>query len=337
MDNMQSVFSNATDLEREFDNMFEAEQEDNMLALIQGLDESGSELPDFETLHQMNNTGTTNDMAKSLGPNHDVNKPTADSNGDFDIEDDFDIADPKTGVADAVTKSAPDEENLTKETDKATSAMEKQYNEAFESLMEEFGLDEPDQGLDNDSDQQDQLEDNEGNPQDMRNPVKDEACSKEGCSSSKEEGCKKEGCGSTDEACKKEACNKEGCGSSKKEGCGSTDEACKKEGCCKREESDSNYTDDVEEEIDDNYTDDVEDEIEDDDEKDDECEGGECDDNYDEGYNFSEASSDLTSDIEDEIIDDIESEDDTPASDSEVKALEDVDDDDIIDDILAEG
>ena len=315
MDNMQSVFSNATDLEREFDNMFEAEQEDNMLALIQGLDESGSELPDFETLHQMNNTGTTNDMTKSLGPNHDANKPTADSNGDFDIEDDFDIADPKTGVADAVTKSAPDEENLTKETDKATSAMEKQYNEAFESLMEEFGLDEPDQGLDNDSDQQDQLEDNEGNSQDMRNPVKDEACKKEGCGSSKEEGC------------------------CKKEGCGSTDEACKKEGCCKREESDSNYTDDAEEEIDYNYTDDVEDEIEDDDDEkdDDECEGGECDDNYDEGYNFSEASSDLTSDIEDEIIDDIESEDDTPASDSEVKALEDVDDDDIIDNILAEG
>jgi len=309
INNFESVFDNATELEREFDLMFEAEDDDDILSVVQGLNEDGIEkMPDYETLHQTDDATSVKDMEEELGPDHDTkNEPTADSNGEFDIEqDELDLACPKTGVADAVTQKAPDEENLTDAADKAADQMEKTYDESYNALMEEFGLDVEDEGLSKDSDQQDQLENNDDHDPDPTEPVKDEAA---------------EG-----EAEPSIASDEEG-----------------------------DLTDEIEEEITD---DDIPDEVKDEaakGEKDPEDNGEEdgavpdevkdeaaakpeenTDDSASEGEENVEESGDLTDEIEEEIIDDIESETDSTASESEVNALEDIDDDDILDDILAE-
>lgn len=301
MDRMQSVFDNATELEKEFDNMFEAEDEDEILSIVQGVKEDGSELPDFNELHQVEDAETVKDMEKELGPDHDTdNKPTADSNGDFEIDDEgLDLACPTTGVADAVTKTEPDPEDIDGESEKAADKIEKEFNEAYQSLMEDFGIEEDDMGLDKDSDQQDQLENNEDTKEDMREPVKQEGSNDPGVEENIDDDV-------TDTDTTK---------------VGSDIEPTKTEGS-------------------ENYTDDIEDEIEDEEDFEDGSgdieESSEKTDESGEDSDVNNESADLTEEIEDEIIDNIESEDNETASEADVKSLENVDDDDIIDGILEE-
>ena len=102
----QSVFDDNTKFEKEMDVIFDADEDFDAFDVTCGLKEDGSvNLPDAEELHQTEHDGVTpDDLRDELGEGHDTdNKPTADSNGEFDIEDDeLDLACPKTGVQDAV-------------------------------------------------------------------------------------------------------------------------------------------------------------------------------------------------------------------------------------------
>lgn len=150
---MQSVFDDATETEKAFDTMFGGDEDDHLIETVLMLDEDGTKLPDEEELHQTDDEATPKDLADELGEGHDTdNKPTADSNGEFDIEDEgLDIGCEKTGVSDAVQKGEVDPENIEDEADTEAEKMEKSYNEALAELMreaeEELGV-EPTVGAD---------------------------------------------------------------------------------------------------------------------------------------------------------------------------------------------
>ena len=279
MERFESVFDTATELEKDFDVTIEAEEDDDILAVVQGLKEDGTE--NFDDLHHTDEVdGKDTKFEDELGPDHDTkNKPTDDSNGEFDINDpDIDLACPNHGVEDAGSAKSVDPENLEDASDKATDHMEKSYDEAYNSLKEEFGLDEDDLGLDEDSDQQDQLENNEDHEPDVKEPVKQE--------------------GSEDVSGE----NKEEPTPAKEESAASAE-----------------LTDEIEEDI-----------------PDDEPSAEEGEEITTDPVEES-AGGDLTDEIEEDIIDTVNNEDEGVASDASVKALEDVDDDDIIDSILGEN
>ena len=138
----QSVFDDNVKFEKEMDVMFDADEDFDAFDVACGLKEDGSvNLPDAEELHQTEHDGVTpDDLRDELGEGHDTdNKPTADSNGEFDIEDDgLDLACPKTRVADAVeAKPTVDPEDIESASDKAAEKMEKSFDEALDSLMRE--------------------------------------------------------------------------------------------------------------------------------------------------------------------------------------------------------
>lgn len=138
----QSVFDDNTKFEKEMDVIFDADEDFDAFDVTCGLKEDGSvNLPDAEELHQTEHDGVTpDDLRDELGVGHDTdNKPTADSNGEFDIEDDeLDLACPKTGVQDAVeAKPTVDPENIEDASEKAADKMEKSFDEALDYLMRE--------------------------------------------------------------------------------------------------------------------------------------------------------------------------------------------------------
>lgn len=155
----QSVFDDNVKFEKEMDVMFDADEDFDAFDVACGLKEDGSvNLPDAEELHQTEHDGVTpNDLRDELGEGHDTdNKPTADSCGEFDIEDEeLDLACPKTGVADAVeVKPTVDPEDIESASDKAAEKMEKSFDEALDSLMREADeiLGSEDEGKDGDLD-----------------------------------------------------------------------------------------------------------------------------------------------------------------------------------------
>lgn len=141
MDKFQSVFDDATKSEKDFDYVFGAQEDEELMDNVLGFKEDGSvNLPDYGELHQTDDSATPKDLADELGEDHDTkNKPTADSNGEFDLEDEgLNLANPNTGVADAVEKKPTvDPEDIESASDKAADCMEKSYNEALASLLEE--------------------------------------------------------------------------------------------------------------------------------------------------------------------------------------------------------
>lgn len=150
----QSVFDDNVKFEKEMDVMFDADEDFDAFDVACGLKEDGSvNLPDAEELHQTEHDDVTpDDLRDELGEGHDTdNKPTADSCGEFDIEDDeLDLACPKTGVADAVeAKPTVDPENIEDASEKAADKMEKSFVEALEEDEEdEFESVEDDDELD---------------------------------------------------------------------------------------------------------------------------------------------------------------------------------------------
>lgn len=165
MSNFQSVFDGATNAEKDFDYTFGAMEDEELMDTVMGFKEDGSvNLPDYAELHQTDREATPDDLRDELGEDHDTNnKPAADSNGDFDLEDEgLDLACPKFGVADAVEKNPTvDPEDIESASDKAADKMEKSYNEALASLLEEA---------------EDEL--GEGDPGDVADPEAKEECSK---------------------------------------------------------------------------------------------------------------------------------------------------------------
>ena len=138
----QSVFDDNVKFEKEMDTMFDADEDFDAMDVVCGLKEDGSvNLPDTEELHQTEHDDVTpNDLKDELGEGHDTdNKPTADSNGEFDLNDEgLDLACPKTGVEDAVEpKPTVDPENIEDASDKAAEKMEKAFDEALDDLMKE--------------------------------------------------------------------------------------------------------------------------------------------------------------------------------------------------------
>lgn len=171
--NFQTVFDDAVKEEESFDTMFGAEEDDDLIGIVLG--ESGDEDEvDFETLDD----GETAKELKDDLEGKEIEKPTIDSNGSFDIEDDSktpgeDVACTKYGVADAVEKKAPDETNIEDEIDKSESKSDIDDLEESGSLLdfilgEEADPADPgepdDLGTDkeqiNDNDEAEELEDN---------------------------------------------------------------------------------------------------------------------------------------------------------------------------------
>ena len=159
----QSVFDGQEKIEKEFDQIFKMEEDIELVDVACGFKENGEvDLgADFEELHQTDDDATPKDFEKELGPDHDSkNKPTIDSEGEFEIDDDIslDLGCPKYGVADAVTKTEPNNEEIEDEAEKAA----KKFDESSD--------------LDGDIDQTPEIEENPG---DQLEPVKAEGCKKE--------------------------------------------------------------------------------------------------------------------------------------------------------------
>lgn len=168
--NFQTVFDDAVKEEESFDTMFGAEEDDDLIGIVLG--ESGDEDEvDFETLDD----GETAKELKDDLDGKEIEKPTIDSNGSFDIEDDSktpgeNVACDKYGVADAVEKKAPDETNIEDEIDKSESKSDIDDLEESGSLLD-FILgesdveEEPDMGVDKDeidnNDQANKFENND--------------------------------------------------------------------------------------------------------------------------------------------------------------------------------
>jgi hypothetical protein len=135
-----SVFDDALKSDQDFDAMFSAEEDDDMIdMLLSGVKEDGAELPDAEELHNtIDDMGVKDFKDASFGPGNDTkNQPDCDpAKEEIDITDDFAFdCCPTKGVADATQKKAPDEEDIEGEADKATD----KFDEAFSSMMSDIG------------------------------------------------------------------------------------------------------------------------------------------------------------------------------------------------------
>lgn len=204
--NFQTVFDDAVEVEKSFDTMFGGEEDDDLIGIVLG--ESGDEEVDFETLDD----GETADELKKDLEGEEIEKPTIDSNGSFDIEDDAktpgeDIACTKFGVADAVEKKAPDETNIEDEIDKSESKSDIDDLEESAFLDMIFG-EEADPGEPEDLGvEKDQIEDNdeaeklEDNPNPV-NATEDEEEKVQGLDDTVKEGdgCEDGSCVAPDEA-----------------------------------------------------------------------------------------------------------------------------------------
>lgn len=173
----QSVFDDCVEAEKQFDCMFGADEDDRLIEAVLTINEDAAQaamkLPDDEELHQTDDNAKPKDLRDELGPNHDANKPTADSSDQEIIADDdddiLDLACPKFGVQDAVQKNDPDNTDITDEIDKAenhlTESLKDLLEEAETDLGDNEGLGEPGDlgdvdGMGQETDK-DELEDNE--------------------------------------------------------------------------------------------------------------------------------------------------------------------------------
>lgn len=134
-----SVFDDAVEVEKTFDTIFGGQEDDELMGIVLG--ESADDV-DFETL---DDGITPNELEKELDT-PDVDKPTIDSDGEFDIKDKEgglgDLACDKYGVADAVQKTEPDEENLEGEEEKSEKKVDFEESVDLDKLYEETEEDE---------------------------------------------------------------------------------------------------------------------------------------------------------------------------------------------------
>jgi len=174
----QSVFDDCVEAEKQFDCMFGFEEDDKLIEAVLTINEDAAQqamnLPDPEELHQTDEESKPKDLRAELGPDHDANKPTADSSDQEIIADDdddiLDLACPKFGVQDAVQKNDPDNMDITDEIDKADKTLLGEslmalLDEAETDLGDNEGLGEPGDlgdvdGMGQETDK-DELEDNE--------------------------------------------------------------------------------------------------------------------------------------------------------------------------------
>ncbi len=141
-DKFQSIFDDNVEAEKQFDTMFGSDEDDKLIEAVLSLREEGDALPDFEELHQTDDEAKPKDLADELGPNHDENKPTADSSDQEIIADDddeiLDLACPKFGVQDGgQNKKEPDNTDITDEIEKN----EGELSESLKSLLDEADTD----------------------------------------------------------------------------------------------------------------------------------------------------------------------------------------------------
>ena len=120
---MNSVFDDAVEVEKTFDLMFGGEEDDDLIGVV-----LGEEADDFDTLDD----GTTADDICNDADTESKNQPTADSEGEFDIKDGNlgNLGCPKFGVADAVEKGAPEEDDI-------DSEIEKSIDKIYEAMLRE--------------------------------------------------------------------------------------------------------------------------------------------------------------------------------------------------------
>lgn len=189
-DKFQSIFDDNVEAEKQFDTMFGSDEDDKLIEAVLALNEGETSLPDFDELHQTDEESKPKDLADELGPDHDVNKPTADSSDQEIIADDddeiLDLACPKFGVQDAVQKNEPDNTDITDEIEKS----ENKISESLQSLLDEAdtdlgdneGLGEPGDlgdadGVANDTTDTEELTDNEdkNETEEMKDPVENDA------------------------------------------------------------------------------------------------------------------------------------------------------------------
>ena len=173
--NFQSVFDDAVELEKSFDTIFGAEEDDDLMGVVLG--EAGDDDVDFDTLDD----GETAKELKDDLEGKEIDKPTIDSNDSFDIENDAktpgeNVACDTYGVADAVEKSAPDEENIEGEIEKSENKSDiDDLEESFlDTIFSEESSDPADPGEPDDLGvEKDQINDNEESDEleDNNNPV----------------------------------------------------------------------------------------------------------------------------------------------------------------------
>ena len=137
-----SVFDDAVEVEKTFDTIFGGEEDDQLIGAVLG--EAADDDVDFDTLDD----GITPKKLEDELDNGTYEKPTADSEGEFDIKDKEggignNLACPKYGVADAVQKTEPDEEDLEGEEEKAEKKVDLEESVDLDALYEETEEDAP--------------------------------------------------------------------------------------------------------------------------------------------------------------------------------------------------
>ena len=131
-----SVFDDAVEVEKTFDTIFGGEEDDQLIGAVLG--EAADDDVDFDTLDD----GITPKKLEDELDNGTYEKPTADSEGEFDIKDKEggignNLACPKYGVADAVQKTEPDEEDLEGEEEKAEKKVDLDESVDLDALYED--------------------------------------------------------------------------------------------------------------------------------------------------------------------------------------------------------
>lgn len=130
-----SVFDDAVEVEKTFDTIFGGEEDDQLIGAVLG---EAADDADFDTLDD----GITPKKLEDELDNGTYEKPTIDSEGEFDIKDKEgglgdNLACDKYGVADAVQKTEPDEENLEGEEEKAEKKVDLEESVNLDALYED--------------------------------------------------------------------------------------------------------------------------------------------------------------------------------------------------------
>ena len=187
-DKFQSIFDDNVEAEKQFDTMFGSDEDDKLIEAVLAVNEGDASLPDFDELHQTDEESKPKDLADELGPDHDANKPTADSSDQEIISDDdddtLDLACPKFGVQDGGQKTNPDNTDITDEIEKSegklSESLQSLLDEAETDLGDNEGLGEPGDlgdadGVANDTSDTEELTDNEdkNETEEMKEPVEE--------------------------------------------------------------------------------------------------------------------------------------------------------------------
>ena len=121
--NFPSIFDTAVESEKDFDSVFGAEEDSDLMDAVCGFKEDGTVLPDDSELHQTDDDALPKDIKDELGEGHDTDNA------------------PKEPKADPTVKVDP--ENIDGESDKATDTFDKAYDELMKEAAEDMGEGDP--------------------------------------------------------------------------------------------------------------------------------------------------------------------------------------------------